>query len=60
MQLDKLADTGLSLNAINEQEAELLRNAEIGRLRTINVDDFDPQELAAAPLQADKPMGNAA
>ncbi|MEZ8096744.1 acyl-CoA dehydrogenase FadE [Photobacterium swingsii] len=60
MQLDKLADTGLSLNAINEQEAELLRNAEIGRLRTINVDDFDPQELAAAPLQTDKPMGNAA
>ncbi|MDO6500878.1 acyl-CoA dehydrogenase FadE [Photobacterium sanguinicancri] len=60
MQLDKLADTGLSLNAINEQEAELLRKAEVGRLRTINVDDFDPQELAAAPLQADKPMGNAA
>ena len=60
MQLDKLADTGLSLNAINEQEADLLRKAEVGRLRTINVDDFDPQELAAAPLQADKPMGNAA
>ncbi|MGF1836662.1 acyl-CoA dehydrogenase FadE [Photobacterium sanguinicancri] len=60
MQLDKLADTGLSLNAINEQEAELLRKAEVGRLRTINVDDFDPQELAAAPLQTDKPMGNAA
>lgn len=60
MQLDKLADTGLSLNAINEQEADLLRKAEVGRLRTINVDDFDPQELAAAPLQADKSMGNAA
>ncbi|MGF1693756.1 acyl-CoA dehydrogenase FadE [Photobacterium kagoshimensis] len=60
MQLGKLADTGLSLNAINEQEADLLRKAEEGRLRTINVDDFDPQELAAAPLQADKTMGNAA
>ncbi|WP_152557174.1 acyl-CoA dehydrogenase domain-containing protein, partial [Photobacterium sanctipauli] len=51
MQLDKVAETGLALNAINEDEAELLRRAEQGRLRTINVDDFDPQDLAAKPYQ---------
>jgi acyl-CoA dehydrogenase len=54
MQLDKVAETGLALNAINEDEAELLRRAETGRLRTINVDDFDPEELAAKPYQPTK------
>jgi acyl-CoA dehydrogenase len=51
MQLDNVATVGLELNAINESEAELLRRAEEGRLRTINVDDFEPEELAAKPYQ---------
>ena len=51
MQLDKVAQKGLELNVINQDEAELLCRAEEGRLRTINVDDFDAQELAAKPYQ---------
>ncbi|MFT4652515.1 MAG: acyl-CoA dehydrogenase [Kangiellaceae bacterium] len=47
-QLDKIAQQGLMANIISEQEAQLLIETEAGRLRTINVDDFDPQELIAA------------
>jgi acyl-CoA dehydrogenase len=47
-QLDKLAEKALKANLISQQEAELLIETEAGRLRTINVDDFDPQELLAA------------
>lgn len=46
-QLDKVADAGLALGAINPAEAELLRRAEQSRLQTINVDDFDPIDLVA-------------
>lgn len=46
-QLDKIAAEGLANNIINEQEAELLIEAESHRLYTINVDDFAPAELAA-------------
>ena len=61
MQLDKVAATGLELNAINEEEADLLRKAEEGRLRTINVDDFASEELAAKPYQSiEDDLGNAA
>ncbi|MGF1760593.1 acyl-CoA dehydrogenase FadE [Photobacterium sagamiensis] len=61
MQLDKVAATGLELNAINEEEADLLRKAEEGRLRTINVDDFASEELAAKPYQSiEDDIGNAA
>ena len=45
--LDKLADAALSDGIIDEEEAELLTRAEAGRLRTINVDDFDNEELIA-------------
>lgn len=45
--LNEIADLGLSLGAISEQEAEQLRSAEKGRLYTINVDDFEPDYLAA-------------
>jgi len=45
MQLGKLADNALAANFINEEQAALMHKAEAGRLRTINVDDFDPQEL---------------
>lgn len=46
-QLDKVADAGLALGIINQTEADLLRRAEESRLRTINVDDFDPIDLVA-------------
>ncbi|MCJ8267868.1 MAG: hypothetical protein MJK04_00525, partial [Psychrosphaera sp.] len=45
--LNEDADRGLALKAITEAEADLLRRAEVGRLKAINVDDFDPQELTA-------------
>ena len=44
-ELDKVADRGLELGVITEEQAVLLRETEKGRLRTINVDDFDPSEL---------------
>ena len=47
-QLEKVAAKGLELNIISEQEAALLRRAEQGRLRTINVDDFTTEELQMA------------
>lgn len=61
--LDKIADKGLELGVINEQQAELLRETELGRLRTINVDDFDPSELAqtvAKPRAKRKPKASEA
>jgi acyl-CoA dehydrogenase len=45
--LDVLADEALAEGVINEEEANLLRKTEAGRLRTINVDDFDHEELVA-------------
>ncbi|WP_102796901.1 acyl-CoA dehydrogenase FadE [Bowmanella denitrificans] len=56
MQLDKVAERGLELGVLTEQEAELLKRAEAERLRTINVDDFDSVELMAdkSLLQTDK------
>lgn len=47
MLLDKVAEAGLTLGVLNQTEADLLRRAEESRLRTINVDDFDPIELVA-------------
>jgi acyl-CoA dehydrogenase len=44
-QLNLLADKAVAANIISEDEASLLRETEAGRLRTINVDDFDPSEL---------------
>lgn len=46
-QLDKLADEALEQGWIDEEEAALLKETEAGRLRTINVDDFDHEELVA-------------
>jgi len=47
-QLDKVAEQGLAINAINNNEAALLVQAEQGRLAAINVDDFSADELKAA------------
>ena len=43
--LDELASIALEQNIITEEEAALLVRAEQGRLKTINVDDFAPEEL---------------
>ncbi|PKF50611.1 acyl-CoA dehydrogenase FadE [Enterovibrio nigricans] len=53
MFLDKVADIGLKAGIISEKEAELLCIAEAGRMETISVDDFDPNELAAAKSALD-------
>ena len=53
-ELDKLADRGLELEAITEEQAVLLRETEKGRLRTINVDDFKHSELVQT-LEKEKP-----
>lgn len=54
-QLNALADKGLELEVINQEEADLLRRAEQGRLDTINVDDFAPEELAMQQAEPVKP-----
>jgi acyl-CoA dehydrogenase len=43
--LDKVAEKGLALGVITEQEAQLMRDTEVARLAVINVDDFDTREL---------------
>jgi len=45
--LDKAADRGLAVKAISQAEAELFYRAEKGRKNAINVDDFEPEVLAA-------------
>lgn len=47
--LDKLADSALANGYITEDEAEHLRKTEIGRLKSVNVDDFDPSDLIVKP-----------
>ncbi len=56
-QLDELADRALADDIINASEAQLLKDTEAGRLRTINVDDFTPEELVfhSKALVKDKP-----
>ena len=53
-ELDKVADKGLELGAITEEQATLLRETEKGRLRTINVDDFKHSELVQT-VEEEKP-----
>ncbi|MFZ6039358.1 acyl-CoA dehydrogenase FadE [Vibrio natriegens] len=49
LRLDMIAEEGLAQGIISQEEAELLREAEQHRLDTINVDDFEPEQLAAKP-----------
>ena len=59
----RLQTRGLELEVINEEEAALLRRAEKGRLDTINVDDFDNEELVMqqpAPKPKRKPRATKA
>ncbi|GAL12659.1 hypothetical protein JCM19233_3651 [Vibrio astriarenae] len=42
-----MAELGLAEGILTTEEADLLRKAEARRLETINVDDFEPDYLAA-------------
>lgn len=46
--LDRLAERALEEGKISADEAKILVKAEESRLRSINVDDFAPDALAAA------------
>ncbi|MEF1309547.1 acyl-CoA dehydrogenase FadE [Vibrio mytili] len=50
LRLDMVAQEGLEQGIITQEEAALLKDAEQHRLDTINVDDFEPELLAAKPL----------
>ena len=58
--LDQLAEEALAAGAISQEEAALLTVAEASRLRTINVDDFDPLELVVNKASFDDSMLNKA
>nr|WP_087506193.1 acyl-CoA dehydrogenase FadE [Neiella marina] len=45
--LDRIAEQGLEMGVLSDSEAQLLRRAEVGRMKAINVDDFDSDELVA-------------
>ncbi|MCG9684373.1 acyl-CoA dehydrogenase FadE [Vibrio sp. Isolate23] len=60
LSLDLIADIGLEKGIIDSAEAQLLRNAEEHRLYVINVDDFDPKDLAAKPLELTPQMDEVA
>lgn len=55
--LNEVATLGLELNVITQQEAEVLRTAETSRLFVINVDDFEPEYLAADKSLTQQPNG---
>lgn len=52
--LDELAQRGLQEGWINAQEAEVLKRAEVSRLRSINVDEFEPDALATQPVKQEQ------
>ncbi|WP_116473701.1 acyl-CoA dehydrogenase FadE [Zobellella maritima] len=58
--LDKVAEDGLAAGLLAQDEARQLAQAEISRLRTINVDDFDPLELVANKALFDDSLLNKA
>ncbi len=49
--LDEQAERWLAEGKIDAQEAAILTRAEASRLRSINVDDFDPEALATQPVK---------
>ncbi|MFV0510431.1 MAG: acyl-CoA dehydrogenase FadE [Shewanella algae] len=53
MWLDKVAAEGKALGVLSDDEVALLERAEIDRMKSINVDDFDPAELKAQSLEQD-------
>ncbi|GAA3525318.1 acyl-CoA dehydrogenase FadE [Zobellella aerophila] len=58
--LDKVAEDGLAAGILTQVEARQLAQAEVSRLRTINVDDFDPLELVANKALFDDSLLNRA
>ncbi len=54
--LDQLAKTALDKGLINAEEQAILVKAEESRLRTINVDEFEPEALAAAVVPEKNPV----
>lgn len=50
-QLNKLAKQAISEKKITTEEANILVKAEASRLRSINVDDFEPNKLAQSPAR---------
>jgi acyl-CoA dehydrogenase len=46
-QLDAIGKKGVELGVLTDEEAALMKQAEIGRLHTINVDEFENEELVA-------------
>lgn len=52
MWLDKVAAEGKALGVLSDSEIQLLERAEIGRMKSINVDDFDPAELRPEVVSA--------
>ncbi|MDN3609271.1 acyl-CoA dehydrogenase FadE [Vibrio ostreicida] len=60
LRLDLIADIGLDKGIIDSADAQLLRDAETHRLYVINVDDFDPKDLAAKPLESNTQMDEVA
>jgi len=49
--LDELAQQAMAGGIITPDEAAVLVKAEESRLRSINVDDFDAEELATQPVK---------
>ena len=49
--LDEQAKQWLAEGKINADEAAILTKAEASRLRSINVDEFEPEELATMPVK---------
>ncbi|MCE0844823.1 acyl-CoA dehydrogenase FadE [Buttiauxella sp. A2-C1_F] len=49
--LDEQAKQWLAEGKINAEEAAILTKAEASRLRSINVDEFEPEELATMPVK---------
>ncbi len=49
--LDELARNALAKGLIDKDEAAILAKAEESRLRSINVDDFEPEALATRPVK---------
>jgi acyl-CoA dehydrogenase len=54
MWLDKIAAQGRALGVLSDSEIALLERAEIGRMKTVNVDDFAPEELQAMVVKTAK------
>ncbi|MDC9597643.1 acyl-CoA dehydrogenase FadE [Xenorhabdus anantnagensis] len=52
--LDELAEKALAEHKITQEEADILKRAENSRLRSINVDEFEPDAFAV-PNSAKKP-----